>query len=607
LVFIINHEVVTIWDFLCEEPFSTVIKSLSKLVKEATITDLFFSTHPGLGTDKNRQLIAEVGGAYTITWHHMFFQLPKEMVTRSADSIESLMGKARDNRNVFKRSLEEITPIAVETVLELIAQNSLYRGTEFKGVLEEFLKLKREYNKVLPGKRDNYCWVNAPKYSGSVAKIRNTAIGTLLVDLSEGKDLDQAVTAFERIMAPINYKRPTALITQKMIAEAEKTIESLGYVNSLGRRFATVDDLTVDNLLFVDRDIIRPIGILKDLKETVPVNPKSFGRVEEVSIAHFLENVLPKSNSVSVLFENRHISNLVSLITAQDPKAPSMFKWSNPFSWSYKNSLTDSMKEKVKAAGGQVEGELRVSLEWYNYDDLDLHVIEPGGTRIHFRHKISAHTMGKLDVDMNAGGGQTRQPVENIIWPSQAKMIEGQYTVIVNQFQPRETIDIGFSVEIECQGQILNFNYGRSIGYKHDVVVAKFNYSKTKGITILESIDHNTKVNSKTVWGIDTSKFHKASMIMQSPNYWNGRVVGNPHYFFILDAAHNDEQARGFFNEFLKDELVNHKRVFEALGSRSKVAPADKQVTGLGFSVTQHDDLICTVEGTFNRTMKIKF
>jgi hypothetical protein len=606
LVFIGNGEVASIWDFPCEEPFATVARNLSELVKSFPIVNYFFSTHPGLGTDMNRQATGMGGyGGKVITWQHLYFQLPKGFVTRSTESIDTLMGKARDDKNVFKRSLNEISQESVETVLELIAQNSLYRGAESKGMLEEFLKIRKEYNTVAFPYQDNYCWVNAKKYSGSIARIRNTAIGTLLTSISGGEDLDVAVTAFERIMAPTNYKRPTALITQKMIAEAEKTIENLGYANSLGRRFATVDDLTVNNLLFVNRDLKKATSALSELKETVPVNPKTFGKVEEVSIAHFLLQVLPKANKVEVLFENRHINNLVSLITAQDPKAPTMFKWPNQFSWSYKNSLTDSMKEKVKAAGGQVEGELRVSLEWYNHDDLDLHVIEPGGVHIYFSHKISEHTGGNLDVDMNAGGRMSRQPVENIIYPSQAKMREGRYEVSVNQYNARETIDTGFSVEIECQGQVLNFTYAGAV--RGSTVVAVFDYSKTKGITLIHGMPGESKTISKTVWGIDTSKFHKASMIMQSPNYWDGVAMGNPHYFFILDAAHNDEQARGFFNEFLNKELETHKRVFEALGSRSKVAPADKQVTGLGFSVTQHDDIICNVEGTFNRTLKVKF
>lgn len=602
VVVIINDKVRTIWDFGCEIPFNKVTVAMDLLVSTAPIRDVFFSDIAHLGTNMNHQ---RKDDGTVITWEHMHFLLPKTMVHKGK-SIATLMGAARDNRNVFKRSLDEITMDAIETVKDLIAQNSLYRGAEFLGMVTEFGNLKKQYENVPVKNRENYCWAVAPNYIGSVAKIRNTAVGTLLLDISNGKDLDEAVTAFERIMAPTNYRRPTALITKKMVEQAEQTIEELGYTNSLGRRFATTDDITVNNVLFVNRDKKKATGLLGDLKETVAVHPKTFSKVEEVPVDKFLKDILPKCNAVEVLFENRHINNLVSLITAQDQKAPSLFKWNNPFSWSYKNSVADSLKEKVKAAGGRVDGELRVSLEWYNYDDLDLHVYEPDDTHIYFRNKQSA-TGGCLDVDMNAGGGTTRTPVENIIWGSSYAMKEGRYKVHVNQYTRRETVDAGFSVEVECQGQLYNFAYSRSLVQGSTCAVVEFDYSKSTGIKLITGLEATTKLQSKTVWGVDTNKFHKASMILNSPNFWDGKQIGNAHLIFVLDQAHNDEQARGFFNEFLKDELVTHKRVFEALGSRMKVEPTDRQVTGLGFSVTQHTDLICKVEGHFNRTLKINF
>jgi hypothetical protein len=81
------------------------------------------------------------------------------------------------------------------------------------------------------------------------------------------------------------------------------------------------------------------------------------------------------------MFENRHAGNLLSLISPVDPTAKTMFKWPNNFCWSYAGELADSIKERVKRAGGAVDGDLRCSLSWFNYDDLDLHLIEPGASR----------------------------------------------------------------------------------------------------------------------------------------------------------------------------------------------------------------------------------
>lgn len=77
------------------------------------------------------------------------------------------------------------------------------------------------------------------------------------------------------------------------------------------------------------------------------------------------------------------------------------------------------------AAGGQTEGFLRCSLAWSNYDDLDLHVVEPNNLEIYYSNRIG-RSGGKLDVDENAGYGKTRKPVENIIWVNERKMLEGK-------------------------------------------------------------------------------------------------------------------------------------------------------------------------------------
>ena len=41
--------------------------------------------------------------------------------------------------------------------------------------------------------------------------------------------------------------------------------------------------------------------------------------------------------------------------------------------------MTDGVTQRVEAAGGNVHAELRVSLSWYNFDDLDLHAVTPDG------------------------------------------------------------------------------------------------------------------------------------------------------------------------------------------------------------------------------------
>jgi len=390
-----------------------------------------------------------------------------------------------------------------------------------------------------------------------------------------------------------------------MVEEAEKKIAELGLQDSLARRFATSNDLTVKNVIFVDRSVkTKSNSIFNELKEDITVNPKQFSKLESVSITDFIEKIVPKANSLELLLENKHEGNLVSLIAPSNMDAPSLFKWDNGFSWSYNKGLADSIKEKVKAAGGKVEGELRCSLEWFNYDDLDIHLLEPNGNRIYYGKKKSFYTDGQLDVDMNLNPYKcSRTPVENIIFPYKGRILEGTYTLEVNNYSSRESIDVGFSVEIECQGKLFTFNYNKPVKQGEYVEVAKFIYSKSEGVKFVTQIE--SKSFSKQMWNLNSNKFHKVNLLCYSPNYWDDQQeIGNKHYFFMLEGCKSPE-ARGFFNEFLKQELLSEKRVFEALGSKMKVEPSDDQLSGIGFSSTQKTEFIIKVTGQFTRTLKV--
>lgn len=593
IVVIKDNQVVSLWDDLkIGDSFASSIQNLSNYIDGRPVTDIFLTDTKKCGTDRNFDKDSGV------TWQHFFLEVPHSVV-KSKKDIPAAQGQARDDKNVLKRGLTELTLEATETVLELIAQGSLYRGKESEHLLEKFVLLQRRYARLTDAEKDNFCWTTSLEEGTVVSRIRNTAIGTLLINLSAGMDIDPAVAAFEKVVAPANYKRPVALVTPKMVEAAKEQLSELGLLSALTRRYATETDIPVFNLLFKDKPQVIS-DVFDEVSKDTLVNPKSLSKVEEIGVEQFLSKIVPDATSISVLLENNHMNNFVSLLTAKDPDAPTLFKWNNGFSWSYTGNIADSIKERVKAAGGNVVGELRTSLSWSNHDDLDIHVKEPNGNVIFFNNKRSL-TSGWLDVDMNAST-LSRSPVENIIWTDKSKMVEGVYQVVVNNYQHRETTDSGFAVQIECQGQVFDFEHHVNPRYKESQHIATFNYSKANGLTFAGEVKSN--VVSKEKWSLKTNRFHKVTQLLLSPNHWEN-AVGNKHYFWMLENCVSDESPRPFFNEFLKPELEKHRKVFEILGGKVSVEASDNQLSGLGFSDTQRASVYVKAMGKFTKTLKV--
>ena len=130
-------------------------------------------------------------------------------------------------------------------------------------------------------------------------------------------------------------------------------------------------------------------------------------------------------------------------------------------------------------------------------------------------------------------------------------------------------------------------------------------HTDEKGVEIIESIGHTAQ--SKEFWGVKTQAFIPVSMVMNSPNHWDDNATGNKHLFFMLKGAKNPGDTRGFYNEYLRNELNEHKKVFEHLAGKMKAKYTDDQLSGIGFSDTKRDELLVKVTGQFTRTLKVKF
>ena len=616
-VVIKDNQIETIWDFRTDDTtYQPVLNALSDYIKSHAVSDIYVSKFKKIGTLQNYE---EMENGQMHEWTHFFVELPDRLVDKSSRSEGDIKGGFRDTRNVFKRSLDEIDMDSLDTILELINSNTLYKGEEWKGALTEFRKYKKEYDKLTSdSEKELYAWEKSVKAGIAIGRIRNHSIGTLLVNVSEGMDLDTAVKKYEQIVAPSNYKRPKAIFTKKMLEDAKKTITELGYMDSLQRRFANLNDITINNVLFSNKSAARRMvgsdDIFGQMEKDVVVSPKKFSKVEEISAQDFIDKVLPTAKEIEAFVENKHEKNFVSMIAPVSSDAKTMFKWNNGLSWAYSGNITDSdMKQNVKAAGGNVDGVLRFSIMWNerqnDNSDLDAHCKEPDGNEIYFgncRKPSASRCGGQLDVDITHPMEQMagKPSVENITWADMSHMKPGVYKFFVHQYAARGSK--GFKAEVEFNGEIYSFEYNKPVS--GNVQVAEVTLDENGNFSIKEKLAGNSSVSSREIWGVNTNQFVPVSVISYSPNYFDEQEgIGHRHLFFFLKDCVNTEEPNGFYLEFLDNDLMKHKRVFEALGAKCHVEDTDDQLSGIGFSMTKRAELVVKVKGATERVMKIKF
>lgn len=132
--------------------------------------------------------------------------------------------------------------------------------------------------------------------------------------------------------------------------------------------------------------------------------------------------------------------------------------------WRNDKKLSE-LDELVELGGGDINAELRFSMKWDSWSDLDLHLIEPPipydeleheypptPHEIYFNSKESAYKIqnelgeekpiGELDVDMNVGSElkdpmtakHHRPAVENISFAKYDTVPDGEYSMHFRQF-----------------------------------------------------------------------------------------------------------------------------------------------------------------------------
>ena len=315
MIFNVDGKYISIWDFDIEGMFKPVVEAMRTLVDSKPIKGVFLHYQEQVGMKENYQELEEADGGGVKTWEHFYASLPASLVNTA--TLGTVLGNHQADKDVLLSSLQLISMDAIDTVLDLI-NSKIHRGEEYRNQVTDFKVVKGVYE-TLVGKRaeDFYVW-SVSVQLGPRGRIKNTAIGTLLTDLSEGIELTVAVAKYEDKVSAGNFKRTTALITPVMIKKAQTKVAELGLESALERRYATQDDITINNIIYADRSIRHlsddPFdALLADAKPTSLNEDQAI----EVSMEAFIDGVVPHAEKIEARVSNAHANNFVSLIAPQ--------------------------------------------------------------------------------------------------------------------------------------------------------------------------------------------------------------------------------------------------------------------------------------------------
>ena len=633
-----NFQKESIWrnlDIEDDNYFKSVAEKMADVVEAGNITSVGFFQDFDIGTEFSFEYDEE--NKKSIQHYHLHHRLKDESAlnfhiyrnksnaknysTPFTESTELAQAEIRDRKSVFLRMMEEFNVDMLHETIELIEAKQFYRGNDHHvEMINQLIAYLDQYNKLTNIEtKNNFGWMVAFKETDELCKLRNTSIGTFLTDICTGVSFEDAYQSYLKKVDPMNYKRIKTLYSKRDLEEGKKALINEGYIDSLERRFANIEDISINDVIWVNMYSSKKMknstnnavidNIFSNMDYRLPdVDVSKIDKLNcrRINIQDFIRDIVPNANNIQILFDSTLKKNLVSLIAPKNPDSKSLFKWDNSFSWSYSGNITDSIiKEEVKKSGGITDSFLRFSIMWndtitFDDSDLDAHcIINPYDIKnyrseeIMFSNKRSRATSGFLDIDITHPKKDERA-VENIAFTDEGKMIDGTYSFFVHQYFNRGN-SCGFKAEIEMpDGNIYTYEYNKGIDTKNKVLVADVDI-KDGVCTIKHHLDP-VGCKTETEWNISTNKFIEVNVITLSPNYWGDNHVGNKHYFFMLDGCISDESPNAFYNEFIKDELVNkHRKFINALGNQLKIESCEEQLSGLGFCDTMSKEFFVRV------------
>ena len=564
----------------------------------ATVPDYFAKSVAALNTYITQHTVVEdvfrsdvqvLGTPVSWGWTHLHVELPMGTWSLSrTKNAEQLMAEKREERQMLLRALQEYSIDIAEQAVALLQTNAMYRSNTVLGVAEWFLSVHKTIKGADPYHKNHLIWKAVGEAPAGYCHVKSSMIGSLLDDIGAGYSTRVIMARFEEKMNPQNYMRSQSAPTAAAIEQAEKLVEKLGIADSLRRRYARFEEVSSKCFWtprgplhkFLEKAEQKSSGIFSHLtpKDRTPSNDISLDLpTTTMTWDKFSRTILPTANSIEVKVDNPN--RFMALVTEAVEGSEPILQWDNPFSWYYHGGIDGEIKRRVEAAGGRYENcEIRCSLIWESYTDLDLHCKNPHGYHIYYgdkRDKVG----GYLDVDANGGHASTTKPVENIRWVSNAA--NGHYKFWVHNYCDRNSRNNPYKVELEVGGKV--YSCTGFLGRTDEKCLA-FEFDYHNGVVSNLRMGNPGSETNSEIWGLEVNQFVTVKGILDSPNVWDKDA--KDHTFFILEGCKDTSEGkgRGFFNEILKPELREIRKTLELYSASTPIEDAEySDACGVGF------------------------
>jgi hypothetical protein len=585
------HDSSTVPDF-----YQKANTAIFQRVSHATITGVLCTNSTPWGT------------AQTAEWTH-FSVVPQRVhqtVRQGLKEPHEIAAERAEDARMLRQALNDFPLILAKQALALVQSDQLYRTATVQGIAAWFVKLHEQLSSVRGIRWQNLVWLAVATAPAGFAHIRSSVFGTLLTDLQDGLGIygiEGIKARFAEKLAPDRYRRAQAAPSEGAVAVAERLFQELNLTPALARRYAQLSELPKTAFLWTPQTTVgSPASTFGHLhtKQSRPAAASPVSAAGSMTWEKFQRTILPMAERIEAKVPTQG-DRFMALVTAADIAAPALLQWDreesrNPFSWYYAGGIDAEIRRRLVREGGRFENlDIRFSLMWNNYNDLDIHVFTPRNEHIYYSAKTACRYGGFLDVDMNAGAGTTNEPVENVRW-TKGQAPVGTYKVFANLYTthrgcPRET---PFTMEIEVGGQVVTrygtvrrVNSGNRIADMEEV--ASFLYQP--GVPLNLASERPTGLTTTNGWGLTPNTWVPVTAVVQSPNLWGTpqRDSHGPHAFVLLEGCRDtqDGLGRGFYTEMLKSTLQPVRSVLEAYTATAEITGKDQATAcGLGLSPT---------------------